>query len=218
MRFDEYSYGSIARLYDWLAAIYSRGQIGASKCRHVDAIGSGDRVLYAGVGSGKDALLAARWGAHVTAIDVAPEMLDRLSKEFTREGLESELIRGDVSSHKPVELYDVVVANYFVNLFDVERAREMLRHLGTLVKPGGVLVLADFALPHGGPIAKAITELYYRPVNWIAWVFGFCALHPILDYARLIEPMGYRIRSERRLPVLLGMNPAYVSIVAERVY
>ena len=145
-------------------------------------------------------------------------MLDRLAKGLSREGLESELIRGDVSSHKPVELYDVVVANYFVNLFDVERAQEMLRHLGTLVKPGGVLVLADFARPRGGPIAKAITELYYRPVNWIAWVFGFCALHPILDYARLIEPMGYRIRSERRLPVLLGVNPAYVSIVAERVY
>jgi len=45
---------------------------------------------------------------------------------------------------------------------------------------------------------------------------GFCALHPILDYTRLLAPMNFRIHSERRLPVLLGANPAYVSIVAHR--
>ena len=216
MRFDEYSYGSIAGSYDWLAAVYSRGRIGASKREQLDAIERGDRVLYAGVGRGKEAVLAARFGARVTAIDLAPQMLERLSKQLAREDLESELISGDVSNHKPSEFYDVVVANYFLNLFDVERAREMLRHLCGLVKPGGTLLLTDFALPRGGPFARAISELYYRPVNWIAWVFGFCALHPILDYARLIEPMDFRIHSERRLPVFFGANPAYVSIMARR--
>ncbi len=217
MRFDEYSYGSLAAVYDWLAAVYSRGQIAASKRIQLESIESNDRVLYAGVGCGEDALLAARFGARVTAIDLAPEMLERLSKQLVREGLDCELICGDASAHKPEELYDVVVANYFLNLFDVERARVMLRHLGELVKPGGTLLLADFALPQGGPVARAITELYYRPVNWIAWALGFCALHPILDYARLIEPMGFRIISERRLPVLLGVNPAYISSVAHRI-
>ena len=217
MRFDEYSYGPVAGFYDWLAAFYSRGQIGASKQGQLEVIESGDRVLYAGVGCGADALLAARFGAHVTGVDLAPEMLERLAKQFAREDLEAELICGDVASHKPVELYDVVVANYFLNLFDVERAREMLRHLAELVRPGGTLLLTDFALPEGGPVARAITEIYYRPVNWIAWALGLCALHPILDYARLVEPMGFRIDTERRFPVLLGANPAYISIVARRV-
>jgi ubiquinone/menaquinone biosynthesis C-methylase UbiE len=217
MRFDEYSYGSIALIYDWVAGVYSRGQIAASKRLQLDAIKCEDRVLYAGVGRGADALLAARFGARVTAIDLAPQMLERLSKRLTREGLVSELICGDVSNHKPGDLYDVVVANYFLNLFDADHAREMIRKLAEFVKPGGALLLTDFALPEGGPVARALTESYYRPVNWLASVFGFCALHPIHDYARLIEPMGFRIRSERRLPVLLGTNPAYVSIVADRV-
>lgn len=217
MRFDEYSYGSISLVYDWLAAIYSRGQIVASKRAQLDSIQRGDRVLYAGVGRGGDALLAARFGARVTAVDLAPEMLERLAERLTREGLVSELICGDVSNHKPGELYDVVVANYFLNLFDVEHAREMIRQLGEFVTPGGTLLLTDFALPKGGSVARAITEIYYRPVNRIAWVCGFCALHPIHDYAHLIEPMGFRIRSERRFPVLLGTNPAFISIVADRV-
>ena len=217
MRFDRYSYGKIARVYDWLAGVYSRGQIAASKRGQLDEIECGDRVLYAGVGRGDEALLAARFGARVTAIDLAPEMLERFAKQLARENLDAELVCGDVAVHKPSELHDVVVANYFLNLFDVEHAREMLRHLGELVKPGGALLLTDFALPQGGPIARVITEIYYRPVNWIAFALGFCALHPILDYARLLEPLGFRIRSRRRLPVLLGANPAYVSIVARRV-
>jgi demethylmenaquinone methyltransferase/2-methoxy-6-polyprenyl-1,4-benzoquinol methylase len=217
MRFDEYSYGTIARFYDWLAGVYSRGQIAASKRGQLDEIECGDRVLYAGVGTGQDALRAVRAGARVTAIDLAPEMLERFAKQLAREDLDAELVCGDVSVYKPSGLYDVVVANYFLNLFDVEHAREMLRHLCELVKSDGALLLTDFALPQGGPIARAITEIYYRPVNWIAWALGFCALHPILDYARLLEPMGFRVRSERRLPVFLGANPAYVSIVGRRV-
>jgi len=217
MRFDEYAYGSLAWVYDLLAALYSRGQIGASKRIQLDAIESGDRVLYAGAGAGEEILLAARFGARVTAIDLADAMLTRISSRFAREGLQSELICGDVASHKPVELYDVVVANYFLNLFEVERAREMARHLCGLVKPGGTLLITDFALPLGGPVGRFISEAYYRPVNWIAWALGFCALHPILDHASLIEPMGFRIRSTRRFAVLSGANPAYVSIVAQRV-
>lgn len=217
MRFDEYSYGPIAGSYDWLAAVYSRGRIAASKLEQLDVIERGDRVLYAGVGRGEDAVLAARSGARVTAIDLAAEMLERLSKQLLRENLESELICGDVSNHRPDAFYDVVVANYFLNLFDAERAAEMLGYLGELVKPGGALLLTDFALPRGGPLARAVTELYYRPVNWIAWAFGFCALHSILDYESLIESTSFRIRSARRLPVLFGANPAYVSIVLHRV-
>ncbi len=216
MRFDEYSYGPLAGIYDRLAAIYSLGQIGASKRAQLDAIESGDRVLYAGAGAGEDVLLAARFGAQVTAVDVAPRMLARLSRKLERENLESEFICADVSSHKPPELYDIVVANYFLNLFDIPRAQEMTRHLCQLVKPGGKLLLTDFAGPEGGRFAAALSDLYYRPANWIAWSLGFCALHPILDYTRLLEPAGFRIESEQRFPILSGVNPAFVSIIAHR--
>ncbi len=217
MRFDDYSYHSIAAVYDLLAGICSRGQIAASKRIGLDSIESGDRVLYAGAGAGEEILLAGRFGAKVTAIDLADGMIRRVSERFASEGLSAELICGDVVNHQPAELYDVVVAHYFLNLFDVAHAREMARHLCGLVKPGGKLLIADFALPIGGPVSRLMSEVYYRPINWIAWALGFCALHPILDYARLIEPMGFRIQSTRRFPVLLGNNPAFVSIVAQRV-
>ncbi len=217
MGFDDYSYDAVAFLYDELAAAYSLGRIQRSKASQLAAIARGDRVLYAGVGRGSDALLAARFGARVTAIDLSPRMLARFERRLAREGLTAELIRGDVAAHAPERAYDVVVANYFLNLYEVERAGQMLRRIAGLVRRGGRLMLADFARPAGGWFARSLTHAYYRPVNVVAWALGFCALHPILDYARLLEPLGFRIRSERRFPVLLGANPAYVSIVAERV-
>lgn len=215
--FDEYSYDRVAWFYDELAAVYSLGGIRRSKAMQLESIRRGDRVLYAGVGRGSDALLAARFGAHVTAIDLSPRMLARFARRLARESLEAELIEGDVALHAPVGEYDVVVANYFLNLFEERRAEVMLRHLGARVRRGGAFMITDFALPRGGSLARAITGAYYAPANAIAAAFGFCARHPIPDYAKLLAGTGFRIRREERLPVLLGDNPAYVAIVAERV-
>jgi demethylmenaquinone methyltransferase/2-methoxy-6-polyprenyl-1,4-benzoquinol methylase len=233
LRFDEFGYGPVAAIYDELAALYSRGRIAESKRSQLAHLMPGDRVLYAGVGRGEDALGAARLGARVTGVDLSPAMLSRFARRLEREGLEADLIEADVarpgsaSSSRPPgspsasdelsdTLYDAVVANYFLNLFDVERAREMMRILAQRVRPGGILMCADFALPLGGGLARIWTEAYYRPANWIAWALGFCDLHPILDYERLLEPLGFRLREQRRFPVWRGENPAYVSIVAER--
>lgn len=234
MRFDDYGYGAVAAVYEELASLYSRGRIAASKRSQLKHLNPGDRVLYAGVGRGEDALLAARFGIRVTAVDLSGGMLRRLARRLDREGLEASLIQGDVASMASrgdekteasetseasgalEERYDAVVANYFLNLFEVERAGAMLERLAERVRPGGLILCADFALPVGGRFGRWITEAYYRPVNWIAWAVGLCDLHPILDYPRLLEPQGFRIRSEERFPVGPGRNPAYLSLAAER--
>ena len=110
MRFDTYSYASLAFIYDELASLYSFGRIAQSKRAQLGEIEPGARVLYAGVGRGEDAILAARFGAQVTAIDLAPTMLRRLEKKLAQEGLQAELIEGDVAEHEVEEAYDVVVA------------------------------------------------------------------------------------------------------------
>jgi ubiquinone/menaquinone biosynthesis C-methylase UbiE len=215
--FDRYDYGRVAAIYDGLAAFYSQGRIGATKRISLEFVKPGDRVLYPGVGSGEEAIGAARVGAAVTAVDVSRAMSGRFRAALDREKIDAELIEGDVSTYHPGPVYDVVVANYFLNLFDAQRARAMLVILGRSIRPGGLLVISDFARPQGGTLGRFVSELYYRPVNWIAWALGLCALHPILDYAELLDVGTFRIVSQRRLPVLFGANPAYVSIVAEKL-
>lgn len=219
MRFDAYSYGPLAFIYDELASLYSFGRIAQSKRAQLIDIEPGARVLYVGVGRGEDALLAARFGARVTAIDLAPNMLRRLEKKLGQEGLSAELIQGDVSEHEVAEPYDVVVANYFLNLFDAAQAGLMLANLVRWVKKDGHLLFADFAqpTPNSGKLGELLCALHYRPANWIAWAFGFCALHPILNYAELLAPFDFEIRDLQRFPLPFGQNPAYVSIAAQRI-
>ena len=220
MKFDSYSYGPVAAVYDGVAAVYSLGQIGRSKRYALDFIGPEDHVLFAGVGCGDEALEAAAAGCRVTAIDLSPEMLQRFSERLTRVNLDANLITGDVSEHRPDERYDVVVANYFLNLFEAERAAAMIEVIVGLLRPGGRLVVADFARPTEGVWARFVSAMYYRPVNAIAWMLRLCAWHPILDYSVLLSVPGLRVHSMCRFPVAAAMparGPAFVSIVAERI-
>jgi len=218
MDFDAHSYDGVAYFYDELAALYSLGRIEASKQSQIATLSSAERVLFAGVGRGRDAIAAARRGVAVTAVDLSPSMLRRFSRGLAREALRAESIEGDVANHHPDVLYDTVVAHYFLNLFEIDQAAAMLSILLRLVRPGGRLMLADFAPGDGGAAAHWISEVYYRPVNWIAWALGFCALHPIPNYPDLIEAAGARVCSVTRFPVIRGLaSPAYQSIVAERI-
>ena len=215
--FDRYGYGSVAAFYDELSALYSFGRIAETKRLSLEVLRAGDRVFYPGVGRGEEAVAAARRGAEVVAVDVSTAMLEHLQEKLDSAGVGAELIQADASLHEPTAAYDVVVANYFLNLFDATRAQEMIDRLASSLRPGGLLVVADFARPAGGFFGRIASEIYYRPVNWIAWMLRLCALHPILDYRDLLDPARFVIESERRIPVISGANPAFVSIVARRL-
>jgi demethylmenaquinone methyltransferase/2-methoxy-6-polyprenyl-1,4-benzoquinol methylase len=217
VRFDDYGYGAVAPFYEELADLYSRGRIAASKRSQLGYLTAGDRVLYVGVGRGEDALEAARKGVRVTAVDLSEAMLRRLAQRLEREGLDAELVEADIAELPRTESYDVVVANYFLNLFEPGRAQQMLALLVERVRPGGLVCCADFARPVGGRSGRWASELYYRPVNWIAWLLGLCDLHPIHDYVRMFESVGLRVLDDERLPVWhRATDPAFMSIVAER--
>lgn len=217
MRFDQYGYGPVAAIYDPLAALYSRGRIGATKRVQDGFLGPGDLVLYPGIGRGEEAIRAARSGVRVVGVDVSEAMLGRVRARFDRAGLEASLLLEDVGGHRPEALYDGIAAHYFLNLFEAVRARAMLERFAVWLRPGGKLLLADFARPIGSLVGRWVSEAYYRPVNAIAWALGLCAWHPILDYAELLAGLPFRVLRAERFPVGPGSNPAFVSIVAERL-
>lgn len=204
-------------MYDPLARWYSRGRIGLTKQVQEAYLRPGDAVLYPGIGRGEEALRAAALGARVTGYDVSEKMLAPLRARFSEAGTSADLVLGDVAEHVPDAPYDLIAAHYFLNLFDGARARAMLERFAQWLRPGGRLLLADFARPTGSWAGRAATELYYRPLNAIAWALGLCAWHPILDYRRLLTGLPFRLDRIERFPVLRAANPAYVSVVAVRV-
>jgi SAM-dependent methyltransferase len=106
-------------------------------------IKSGQRVLDVGCGTGVAALAAARTGAHVTGLDLTPELVARARENASIVGAEIGWHEGDVEALPFQEgTFDVVVSQWghmFAPRPEVA-VREMLR----VLKPGGTIAFATW--------------------------------------------------------------------------
>ncbi len=217
-----YSYDRVAWCYESVAAGYSLGTIERVKASQVTAFAPGQRVLYVGVGAGEDAVLAARAGVELTCLDLSRSMLARLARRLDAESLDAELLECNIFDHHPATPYDAVVANFFLNVFSQQAVPAVMQHIGSLLMPGGRLLIADFSPPGRGAAQRWLHAAYYRPINLAAWALRLCALHPIYDYAQYLEAAGLRLVERHSLPLwsvaLVGKGPRFFeSLVAERV-
>lgn len=193
-------YDRLASIYDVLANLVSAGRIRAVKQAQLEDIRPGDRVFYAGVGGGEDAAMAARAGARVTVLDLSPKMLARAERRFRREGVHEKIerITGNVLQYRPAAPFDVVCANFFLNVFSPADKHEVLTHLRTLVRQGGKLLIADFAPAEGGFLLCLARNVYSAVTMLSCHMIAGNALHRLYDYRK--DLAAARLRFERRTP------------------
>lgn len=71
----------------------------------------GKSVLDVGTGSGALALLAAKRGARVTAIDIAPEAVETATANAKSNALDIRVIESDLFENLPAGVFDVLLIN-----------------------------------------------------------------------------------------------------------
>lgn len=210
------NYDRAAWFYEKSAKFYSTNQIRASKRFQVQFIKPDDKVMYLGAGAGEDAIMAARAGAKVTCIDISQGMLDRVQRRFDAEDLPVELICGDAYQHDRIGYYDIVAANYFLNIFRRADMLKMMNFSATLVRPGGKYLIADVAMPKGNLLAKVFNLVYLKLAMASFWMLGLVPWHENYDYVSFLPDAGLKLqevgyfRFAKKGPVL------FQSIVAER--
>jgi len=213
---DKYKY--IGPIYDFLSNLYSGKNIQHCKNAMLDHehLKPGDRVLIAGVGHGRDALQAARVGADVTVVDLSETMLRKFQELLESEAPELTVrtLHCDIMELEEYEHYDMVVANFFLNVFDEHTMPDVLRHLIQLGKPQAKVVVGDFIYPTGNIFARTFKKAYWYVAVFIFWLFTKNAFHQVYNYPEHMERLGLEVRDKKRF-TLLNIN-CYWSILAEK--
>lgn len=166
----------------------------SAKMAQLKEIHSGSKVLFAGSGPGEDALAAARKGAQITCIDVSERMLSICEQKFNLLAMEGRFINADVMTH--AGKYDVVIANFFLNVFNRKTARAVLAHLSGLLAPEGILMITDVSPLTGNLFHRAFVYFGYLFVTLPAAVVGLTALHVPYEYAHFFDEAGLELKWE----------------------
>jgi SAM-dependent methyltransferase len=142
----------------------------------------GARVLDVGCGTGFFTDFYLGQGADVTGLDIAPTSVERLRQLFPQ----ARFLLADVSEAEIEGRFDVVNAfDVLYHIVDDARWQRALERLGAAVEPGGVLAVTD-AFADMGVLAE-----HNR-------------MRPLPAYARVLEPLGFRLAAPRPTAVLLN--------------
>jgi SAM-dependent methyltransferase len=110
--------------------------------REVEA-GPGDRWLDVATGTGEIAVQAARSGAEVTGLDLAPALIESARERAAREGVEVAFEVGDAERLPyPDASFDIVTSTFGVMFAPDQRA--VATELARVTRPGGTLAMLNW--------------------------------------------------------------------------
>ena len=211
-------YWLMGPVYDALSWVFAGNAIYRCKCSMLTSpwLKPGDKLLVAGAGHGKEAIYAAEKGVQVTVVDLSEAMLDKFREALAKTGkdLDVRVLNADIFKVEEFDQYDMVTGNFFLNLFPRNMIPTVMNHLIKLTRPGGYVVISDFALPQGNPLAKLFKHLYWYTAILIFWSTTGAALHPVYDYQKYMEDAGLNIRDIKHSQ-FLGID-AYTSFLGQR--
>ncbi len=163
--------------YDRRMNKFSFGQIKSVKEKVVREIPDNSRVLEIGCGTGELATMLIGRGATVTAFDANPAMVavarERINNQDIKDKLNIREMGVEGMDSLPSAIYDAVVATLVFSEFSDDERRFALRHSLRVLKPDGVLVVADEVVPRKA-FLKLLHSLVRLPIIAMAGAFTLC--------------------------------------------
>ena len=209
------NYDSTAWFYEKIAHIFSGGQILACKKSQVPHFKKGEKVLFAGSGGGEDALMALDKESEVTIVELSAKMIDQAKKKFKDHPFEKNLKihHKNIFDYNSRETFDVVVANFFLNVFKEADMSKALTHLVSLLKPGGKLIIGDFSPPTGGVINKLVQKTHFKLASIFFHLLTYNPIHPIYKYQDYFEKNGLVLIEKNFFSPLGFISKGYYSLI-----
>jgi demethylmenaquinone methyltransferase/2-methoxy-6-polyprenyl-1,4-benzoquinol methylase len=200
--------------YDRGIHLLTLGQQRAAYNRLAARIEPGWRVLDMGTGTGALALRAAARGADVVAVDVNPTMLAMARQKGETAGLDERITWREMGVAELDALsandFDAVCSGMCLSELTPDERRYALLQAHRLLRPGGLLLLADEIRPGG--IARRLVHTAVRvPLVVLTWLLTQTTTRAVPNLFGLIESEGFEVIAVRT--ALLG---AWAEVVARR--
>lgn len=149
----------LAPHYDWMERVTAGGMLQRVRLSCLKNLRA-TRVLLAGEGHGKFLvpLCECLPSAEITCLDASARMLDvarrRLDKELPFTSGRIEWVHATLPEWSlPGDSYDLVVTNFFLDCFDGDLLKRVVKALSKSIQPGGSWLISDFAVP-AHPLAR----------------------------------------------------------------
>ena len=173
----------------------------------------GARVLEIGCGTGALTEKLIARGAHVTAVDQNPEMVERARARLADSSPDAvtfvERTASEIDSF-PERSFDAVVGSLSLSEMSERELAFVLNCAQRVLRPGGVIAIADEVRPRGF-INSALQAVVRGPQAVLAWLMVGSISRPIPDLAAELAAAGFVIHSERR-----WLLETLAMVVAER--
>jgi ubiquinone/menaquinone biosynthesis C-methylase UbiE len=153
-----------------MEAVLAGNQLQKVRTAFLDELLSRQNVLFLGEGNGRLLIpfLKGNATAKVSCLDASSGMLDAARRRLACAGLDTNRVdwihRDVTASAVPQGSFDAVVTCFFLDCFEGDELRHVVRSIAGAAAEGAIWVVADFGVPKSGLArlrARIITGLMY---------------------------------------------------------
>lgn len=177
-------YDGLARWYRALECLAFGGGLQRARRAHLAALDRCERVLIVGEGDGRflAALCRRNTVCRVVCVERSRKMIERARERLGSARARVTFVQADIREldFAPGQ-FDALATHFVLDLFDEATLALLIPRLAAALGPGGVWLVADFALP-----AEGLRRL--RAQGWLAILYAFFRLRTDLEARRLHDP------------------------------
>ncbi len=186
--------------YDAGIRLLTLGKIDNAYDRLGGCVEKGQDVLDMGCGTGALTIRAARKGARVKGIDVNAEMLAVAKRRIEEAGLGNKVDFQEKGAAEldtePSESFDAVMSGLCFSELSVDELGFTLSQVKRILKPGGLLLLADEVRP-SSPVARLLLGSIRVPLVIITYLLSGQTTRAITNLPERITRAGLNVETKR---------------------
>lgn len=194
--------------------ILTLGSVDKAYDRLISHVKGKQKVLDIGCGTGALTLKAAQKGAEVKGIDVNSQMLEIANKRVAEAKLEENIELCEIGvaelADEEAESYDVVMSGLCFSELSDDELIYSLNEVERILKPGGILLLADEVMPQNIP-KRIFHRLIRFPLIIITYLLAQTTTNAIKNLPERIKEADLLIES-----VKLSKMENFIELVAKK--